>query len=310
VALFGRRSGRSEDGEPDETYPYLTAAQAAAIRSLVRSAFAENGLEVVVHSDHVVATDGGQYGLANIAALCHSLPRRDWPAATRRHVESVLRAVATPVPDELSVEDVLSRVFVRVMGTASLGDLTRLTYRRDLGGDLVELLALDYEDHVVLLDDEALARFDLDAVRHAGVANLLAEPFGEYETVKADRRSCFGVVLGESVYTASRLLTMDDVLRRTLGDVSNPDGLLVCVPTRHQLAFHVLKDASAVPALEAMAVFAATGYSDGVGSVSPYLYWMNGGELAQLSRVEEGALHLDVGGGLAAVLERLTDGRP
>lgn len=309
MPLFGRRRAGGSGEEPDETFGYLTADEAAAVRSLVRSAFAENGLEVVVHSDHVVATDGGQYGLANIAALCHTLPRKDWPAAAQRHVASVLRAVATPVPEDLPADEVLSRVFVRVMGTASLSDLSRLSYRRDLGGDLVELLALDYEDHVVLLDDEALERFDVDAVRHAGVANLLAEPFGTYETVKADRKACFGVVLGESVYTASRLLTMDDVLRRTIGDVDAPDGIFVCVPTRHQLAFHVLRDPAAIPVLESMAVFAATGYADGVGAVSPFLYWLQGGRFTPLTRIEGSEVHVDLDPALAGVLDRLANGR-
>lgn len=309
MTLFGRRRANGPGDEPDATFGYLTAEEAAAVRSLVRSAFAENGLEVVVAPDHVVATDGGQYGLANIAALCHTLPRKDWPAAARRHVESVLRAVATPVPEDLPEAEVLRRVFVRVMGTASLSDLSRMTYRRDLGGDLVELLALDYEDHVVLLDDEALARFDVDAVRHAGVANLLAEPFGAYETVKADRRAGFGVVLGESVYTASRLLTMDDVLRRTVGDVTAPDGLFVCVPTRHQLAFHVLRDGGAIPVLQTMALFAAQGYSDGVGAVSPFVFWLQNGRFSPLTRLEDGELHVEVDGALAEVLERLARGQ-
>ena len=302
-----RRPGNPGDDAPDATFSYLTAAQAAAIRALVRAAFAERGLEVVVHADHVASSDGGQYGLTNIAALCHSLPRRDWPGATRRHVESVLRAMNTPAPDELTQAEVLERVFVRVMGTSSLADLSGLSYRRDLGGDLVELLALDYEEHVALLRDEVVDQFDLAAVRHAGLANLLAEPFGDFHEVKTERKGTFGLVVGDSVYTASRLLTMDDVLRRTLGDVSSPDGLLACVPTRHQLAFHVLRDRTAVAAVEAMAQFALSGFADGVGAVSPFLYWMRGGRLEQLTRVDDsGDLQLDVIGDLSAVLARLS----
>jgi hypothetical protein len=309
VALFARRKGSSPgDDEPDGTFTYLTAAEAATVRSMVREAFAEKGLEVVVHADHVASSDGGQYGLTNIAALCRGLPRKEWPGATRRHVETVLRALATPAPDELSEAEVLQRVFVRVMGTSSLSDLAGLDYRRELGGDLVELLALDYEEHVALLRDDVVGRLDVDAVRHAGVANLLAEPFGEYHEVKADRRAGFGLVLGESVYTASRLLTMDDVLRRTVGEVATPDGLLVCVPTRHHLGFHVICDAAAVPMIEAMAHFAASLYSDGVGSVSPLLYWMRGGRLEPISRLEDdGTVAIDVCPELVDVLERLSD---
>jgi hypothetical protein len=79
------------------------------------------------------------------------------------------------------------------------------------------------------------------------------------------------------------------------------------VPTRHQLAFHVLRDRTAVPALEAMAVFAQSGFADGVGAVSPSLYWMRGGGLERLSRVDDdGALQVDMLADLADVLTRLS----
>ncbi len=307
MGLFGRRKLDPQDERPDPTFGYVSVSDAAMIRSMVREAFAENGLEVTVHADHVASSDGGQYGLTNIVALCHGLPRKDWAGASRRHVHSVLRALAAPSATDLTEAEVLKRAFVRVMGTANLPDLDGLDYRRELGGDLIELLALDYEDHVALLRDEVVDRLDLTAVRHAGVANLLAEPFGQYQEYEGEHGAGFGLLLGDSVYTASRLLTMDDVLRRTVGEIGTPDGSLVIVPTRHHLGFHVVSDGAAVHLIETMAHVAASLYRDGVGALSPSLYWMRGHHLEPISQLSpDGDVMIDVSPELVDVLARLS----
>jgi hypothetical protein len=78
------------------------------------------------------------------------------------------------------------------------------------------------------------------------------------------------------------------------------------MPFRHQLAFHVLRDASVVPALQTLVGFAANGYSDGVGPLSPFVYWWREGELRQLSHADaDGALRVEVDAEFGAVLEEL-----
>lgn len=304
-----RREDPEPEGqdEPDPVYGYLTAAQGARLRSLVRQAFAERGIEVTLLPDRVEAVGGGQYGLTNIAAACNASPAKEWPSIVAWHVETVLRALAAPAIAELDDEAVLEHVFVRVMGVSAFPDLSSFGYRRELGGDLVELLALDSEHSVSLLLDGDVERFGVEALRHAGLVNLLGEPFGSCERIGVDADASFNCVLGDSVYTASRLLTMDDVLRRTTGRAEAPHGLLTCVPNRHQLAFHVLRDAAVLPVLPAMARFALDGFSDGVGPVSPYLYWHRGGTLTQLSQIDpEGDLRIEVADDFAEVLHHLT----
>jgi hypothetical protein len=308
-----RRENPEPEGhdEPDPVYGYLSRAQGARLRSLVRHAFAERGVEVTLLPDRVEAAGGGQYGLTNIAAACNASPFKEWPSIIAWHVETVLRALAAPAIAELADDAVLGHVFVRVMGASAVPDLSSFGYRRDLGGDLIELLALDSEDSVSLLQDTDVERFGVDALRGAGLENLLAEPFGSCERIDVAPGATFSCILSDSVYTASRLLTMDDVLRRTTGTAQAPDGTLVCLPNRHQLAFHVLADASVVPVLPAMARFALAGYTDGVGPVSPHLFWQHGGGLHQLSRLEPGGeLHIDVANDFAEVLQRLGGADP
>jgi hypothetical protein len=303
-----RREDPEPEGrhEPDPVYGYLTAAQGARLRSLVRQTFAERGVEVTLLPDRVEAAGGGQYGLTNIAAACNACPAKEWPAIVTWHVETVLRALAAPSIAELDDDAVLERVFVRVMGISAFPDLSSLGYRRDLGGDLIELLALDSADSVSLLLDSDVERFGVDALRQAGLVNLLGEPFGSCERIDVGPDAAFNCLLSDSVFTASRLLTMDDVLRRTTGRAEAPYGVLACVPNRHQLAFHVLADAAALPVLPAMARFALDGFGDGVGPVSPFLYWYHGGMLSQLSQLDaDGDLRIEVADDFADVLHQL-----
>jgi hypothetical protein len=278
------------------------------MRSLVQRTFAERGIEVSLQADRVEAAGGAQYGLTNIAAVCRTTPEKNWPGLIAGHIDRVLRALDAPAIADLDDEAVLSRVFVRLMGASMVPDLSWYGYRRDLGGDLIEVLALDSEDSVTLLADRDVERFGLEELRNTGLVNLLAEPFGNWEEIEVLPGVSFTRVLGESVFTASRMLTLTDVIRRTYGDVPTPDGILVCVPTRHQLAFHVVQDSGVMPTLPAMARFALSVYDSGVGPVSPHLFWHQDGQLHLLSRLDEdGALRIEVDGAFAAVLERLAD---
>lgn len=307
MAMFRRRpAARVGDDLPDPTFSFLTVGEAARLRALTREAFARHGLEVDVHADHLRSDDGAGYGLHNLFALCHNARKgeREWPSIVGDHVARMIRARQGPELTELPAEEILEHAFIRVVAATSLPDLSGFGYRREVVGDLVELLAFDTPDAVVLMPDEVVSRVGVDDLRAAGVHNLLTEPFGGIEWLEAgDVR--FGVVAGESVHTASRILTVDDVLRRVHGEPDAPYGTLLAIPYRHQLAFHVVRDASVLPTVEAMVRFSIAGYDDGVGSISPHLYYRAAsGALQQLTvHGEEGEVSVHVEGAFADAIE-------
>lgn len=315
MAIFRRRrdDGGEDlpgDGEPDEAFPFLTIGQAARLRALTRRTFAEHGIESEIHPDHLLAADGWRFGLHNLFATCHGTPggERAWPAVVQAHVAKVVRLGDEPAPSDLSETQLLDRAFVRVCGEATLPSLQAFGYRRPLGGDLVELIAYDSPEAVAYLTDTEVERVGVDALRAAGVEHLLSEPFGDVHWLTAPRGARFAVLLGESVYTASRLLTLDDVLRRSLGHADTPNGVIVSVPNRHQLAFHRPEDGSLIRALEGLTRFTIDNYVDGSGGVSPHVFWRPpaGGRLQQLTEIE-GQQHVAVriDGHFAEVVQRL-----
>jgi len=314
VGIFGRRrrdEPSTADDTPDDIFTFLTTGQATRLRSLAQQAFAEQGLEVVIAPDHLIGADGTVFGLANLAASCHNAAKgeREWPELVRTHVRVVVAAVRDAVPiSELSREDVLSRVYLRVIGAAALPPdaEARLRYARPVVGDVLEVLVLDSPESVATLQDEDVAQFGLDELKEAGLYNLLREPIAEVERIQVGEAAWLDVVAGESVYTASKMLVMTDLLTRVFGPREYPNGVLVSVAFRNQIALHPIDGPEVVAAVNGIARFAFVGYGDSVGPVSPYAYWWRDGEFTQLTEPDgEDGVVVVVDEAFAEMLSRL-----
>jgi hypothetical protein len=108
------------------------------------------------------------------------------------------------------------------------------------------------------------------------------------------------------MFTASLLLVLEQVLDRH-GLKADPDlGAFVGVPNRHQLDFHVVTDARAIPSLNTLAAFTAAGYRDAAGIVSPNVYWWRPSGMRQISTLTPDGPRIQVDPELLSVLETLT----
>jgi hypothetical protein len=303
-----KRDGRDAPRDPE--FSFFSAAEGARFRGLVREAFAEQGLEVTVYADLVTDSAGRQFGLGNLAAVCHNDERgpRGWPDVVHQHVGMVLRTIEAPSAlDTLPTEQIRAQLYPRVVGADGL-DPKSFGYARPLAPGLFEILALDLPESVMMLTDDALEPLgDLPYLRDQALYNLRGLPVEVHETIEDSDGMRFEVVLGDSFYTASRVLALDAVVRQVTGEELSADGALVAMPFRHQLAFHAIHDLRMVPALNAMAAFAAAGFEDTPGAISPYVYWWRSGILTQLSdRTEDGGgLRIVVDDEFHALLERL-----
>ncbi|MCB8905866.1 MULTISPECIES: hypothetical protein [unclassified Streptomyces] len=303
-----RRDG--DDAPRDPEFAYFSQREAALFRGRVRETFAELGLEVSVYADHVVDDKGRRFGLGNLAAVCHQDRRgpRVWPGMINRHIGLVVRAMDGPSAlDTLPPEQIRSQLYPRVVSGDGI-DAAAFGYARTVAPGLYEILALDLPESVMMLTDEALERLgDHAQLRDRALRNLRGLPVEEHETVRDADGMCFEIILGDSFYTASRVLDLEGVARRVTGLPLGEHGALVAMPFRHQLAFHPIRDTSIIPALGAMASFAASGYEDTPGAISPYVFWWRGGTLTQLSEHDEerGDLRIVVGDDFQELLERL-----
>ena len=290
----------------DEALPFLRTDEATHLRRLVGDAFRRAGVRVTVHDDHVQGENGMRYGLWNVAATCHeSGHRRGWPAVVDRHVATLLHP--PPSPADLTDEQLLASVVLRVMAADQVPDefRTNLTYATDVAPGLLQLFVADFPHSVATLGDEEVRRVGYDRMLAAGRTRLLAEPV-EHEQVVLDGGARLDVFSGDSVFVASKVLVLDDVLRGVHGDRAYPDGVLVAVPERHDLVCHVVDGPHVVAALQTLAGSTARTWAQAPASVSPSVYWWRDGALTRISRVgDDGRLAVEVHEELGEVLKRL-----
>jgi hypothetical protein len=273
---------------------------------MVRNAFAEAGSEVTVYSDHVVDASGSQFGLANLAATCHNEEsgKRAWPTTIRRHVISITASIGKQDEfDQLSDAEVLRSTYCRVMPKADL--LPNMTYGKDVAPDIVQVFNLDCPETVRYFMDDRVVQFGSAALMDAGMRNLRAVQADAHETLEHSGGK-IEILLGDSVFTASLILVLDEVVARYGHHIDAEIGAFVAIPYRNQLDYHIPHGATVVQSLQLLAGFAASGYRDSAGPVSPSAFWWRPGRIEQVSRVTDDGISIEVGPDLAEILNRLT----
>lgn len=314
MALFKRRrpaAGGAPDPAPvpDGSLTFLSSADADDFRQAAAVAFADIGLTVTMHADHAVDAKGRQFGFWNVAALCASLPRAEWPATIDQHLRTVLAGMDAPSPFEgLDADEAHFRTYARLYEEAGVPAIDNYP-RQSFAPGLVEIMALDLPDAVAMFRREHVADLGgFEALRRSGIANLAQLPVEHLEVLDAPGNGKFHALFGDSVYTASRALLLPRLATDLTGEVPTDHGWLMCVPNRHQIAWHVIRDSTVISAVQGMVHFARLGYNDSPGPLSPHVYWWNGAAYEQLTHPsEDGGVRIEVSPRFQAVLEAVAE---
>lgn len=290
MGIFRRRERRDGADVPrDEHFAFLSEAEAARVRALAREAFTERGLTVTVEPEQLTTDAGWIFGLSNLAAVCHNDSRGpgSWPALVAGHVDRVIRSVNGPQsPGALPPEQTLAQLYPRFIPSAP-ENLKAFGYGPASVPGLLEVLALDLPETVDMLTADSLAALgDITALRRRALQNLRAVRVDRHQVVKAKDGARFDVLTGDSYFIASLALVLDEVLRRYAKSTPAPQGILVALPHRHQLAFHVVRDASVIVSLHAMARAAAAGFEESPGALSPSVFWWHEGTFTQAATTD------------------------
>lgn len=280
-----------EQAYPDPDLSRLSVADAAHLRVLTREWFAQRSLEVALHPGHVALDNGHEYGLWNLSVACAAdrRGRSAWPRLVDQHFRAVTSAMSTP-SSGLTDEEFEACLRTRLVGSDSLQPLPPgFDYGGEWAPGLSSVLTLDLPSTVQTLNVDMLtARGSMSyllALGWAHTASLVTTEDLERDVVEHEGR-WFWSVLGESVYTASLALMLPDVVRRfdPAADVS--EGIIFAVPHRHQLAYRVVAGPESVmDALTLLPGFAAYGYAEAAGGVSPRSYYWRDGVVTAISEV-------------------------
>lgn len=302
--MFRRRGRGRGDQTPDPHLGLLTVDEAAEVRSLVRTTLSELGYEPVIRADHAVLDDGTVLGFDTLVRTCLAAPRgrSSWPRVVRAHFTRLL----SDTHGELAHDDGTLIVRLADLDSLDTGELT-FDYANEPIPGLRQVLCLDRPDTVLTLSDQVIAErtVPIGPLLDEGRENLQAQlrrSDAAVERLEHEGRT-FHCAVGQDVYTASYALILPDALRRWAPGADLSQGVLFAVPFRHQLAFTVCSDRDAVlDGLHLLPLFAASGFADGVGPLSPHLYLWHDGEVAQISRVVDGRIEVRPGPHLERML--------
>ncbi|MFI9045732.1 hypothetical protein [Streptomyces sp. NPDC053427] len=188
-------------------------------------------------------------------------------------------------------DNVSERVYLRLIADDMLPPeiFDAYDYVQPVAEGLAEALSLDLGDAVRMFRDSDVAEYGLDALRAAGRANLLEDPY-DYDLAELEDGTVIHLVAGDSHYVASQVLVLEEVLRATWGHPPPPAGVLLAIPGRHHFAFHPIVDHHAGTAAKALASFGLESYENDAenGPISPYLYWWCDGAMTALTTFDNG----------------------
>lgn len=278
----------SGEGTFDHRLSGLTPRQSQRVRDLTRQVLAERGIEAVVHADHLETADGRVFGLSNLASKCLSsgLAEDGWLQVVTAHIDGILAAFGA-VPPELTAEQLRAGTYLRLVHTEAIPGKAdeAFGYARRIGAGFLEMLAHRSGDHVRWLTDADVAKVGAEELRAIGRENLLRIRPDECQLLRNDA-GCIYIARGDSGFVASKLLVLPELLRVVLGpQVQYPDGVLVAVPNRYELAFAPL-DAQVIANLAGLISCATHQFTYGIAPLTPHVYWWRAGELTQITEVD------------------------
>jgi hypothetical protein len=305
--LGGRRPRNESDGErPHPVLAPLTMTQADRLARLAEDAVAKRGLSmrydgegalVPVGRDGVPVQDGMFAGLVNLARTVAELPRRQWRSAVAAHFEQMNPSGGPPpIPDDLE-----SELYLRLVCASTIQPSWAERMPEFAPGVLT--VPATYTGRAVAM------HFDLDNLgvtweeaTRMGLANL-RRLRDEVEHVQCDGAEITS--LTGSMFTASRALVLDTVLRESLQVENPPFGCLVAMPARDSLLVHVLRDQTVATALDVLPTAAITMFSCRPGPVSPHLYYVADHEWQQVTDHSAGKIRVQADGRFSDAMRSL-----
>lgn len=237
-----------------------------------------------------VAVDRGsgkpdEFGLFNLAQLCHQVDRSKWTEAIRTHFTNLVAAEAASeqLHDFANAEPLLK---VRVYRSSEMPpEALAGMVTTPLAPDLVGVLVADLPTTVQTLGKELVSGWDVPIDELFGIATRhMAEEAATYDLSDIDLGggASAKALSGDSFFVGSQIIRFRDLA----GELSQ--GALVVIPTRHILLWHPIATAEAtIRAVNSMIALGLRMYSQGPGSITPTLFWWHGA-LTMLPAVVDG----------------------
>lgn len=262
---------RAQGNHSDRPHPVLiplTRGQAARFVRLGLTAAAHLGLDLTYEGGAALvpvapSADGPVLGLSNLARRVSKHAEDRWPELIEDHFSQVLHRLrhGPPRPPDDPERQLIQRLVPRRSLPGEWG-----ADRVDYLPGLLSVPATAQDGVVTMYLDPGDFGLTWSEAERLGLANLRRLE-DHVEHVEHDGIT-IALVTG-SIFSASRALVLDTVLRESLHLELPAYGVLAAVPARDLLLIHVIRDLSVIPALGLMLNLAARSYTNDPGPLSP-----------------------------------------
>jgi hypothetical protein len=205
-------------------------------------------------------------------------------------------------------EQVREELYALVLPSAEAEDRSDPAAAAELAPGLREFYALERPEGIGTLSADGVARLGApDELRAVSRRNLAALPVERHDVVEAGdggpEDGTFHLLTGNSPFTGSLVLVLDDLVQELTGAAIPADGALVGLPSCHQLLVHPV--AGKVPSLvvATMMSFTERQFGRASGALSPHLYWWRAGALTQLTEGDGTKLSAELPSGFLALVD-------
>lgn len=285
------KRGREEAAPGPSWAAPMSEEQTTSFLAAVAEDLERRGLAHELGEGTVRIERGGEwneFGLSNLAQLCHAIGRREWQGAVAQHFDNLFAAA----DDEARVEE-LARDFqsvrpllkVRLFAGANLGGIdARPPVSWELAPGLTAAFVYDLPTSVRTAGEthvegwgksrEELLAVAVDNVRGDAVAT---QPISEGPSAPI---ACFA----DHFFAASHAFLLGERLPPEAGGSA-----VFAVPHRHALLYAPLVDLGIVNAINGLIPTAVSMFNEGPGSISPGLYWWRDGSVTLLPAQIDGS---------------------
>lgn len=252
----------------------LTIPQRAVFLASLKAVVDARGLQASI-SDEAVVLGTISIQLLTLARLCAQVRTAGYLAVLDAHIEEALLSSHGIAASEVLDKDwalARERIKLRLLPLSQIAGSEDELISVDVGAGLAAVLVYDLSHSVVSVRPQAAAGWP---VTEEGLWLITLDNLRREEPPPQIKRLALaeGVhalqITGESVFMASRLLLLSDIL----SPENAPHGALAIVPHRHAMVLHPITDQGVYDALPALSLMARKMFASSPGPLSPVVYW-------------------------------------
>jgi hypothetical protein len=222
-----------------------------------------------------------EYGLTNLAQVCHQVDAGEWSAIVSRHFDNLFAAEDEDARlDAIAVDldAVRSMLKVRLFPGPGLGGFEpRPPVSWELAPGITAAFVYDLPTTVRTVGDTHIAAWGLDHGRVLAVA--LDNVRGDAVDMRplADGGASAPVAcVADHFFAASHALLLEERLPAAA------QGAIFAVPHRHALLYAPIVDLGIIESINRVIATGVSLFQQGPGSISPGLYWWRSGTVSLL----------------------------